>query len=662
MKWLTTIGIISILMSTLACRYTEPGSKTEGPSEFLRLTYNNPELEVDLGVGLWAWPLPMDFDKDGDMDLVVSCPDVPFNGTYFFENRTEGKSKLPVFEEPKRIGPGQKNLQISYVAGKPRVLGPGKEYRNFRDSIFNDPVTLFPKDLVEENHQKIRFSQWKLVDYENDGDLDLLASIDDWGDYGWDNAFDAHGNWKNGPLHGYLYLIENINGQYHLRGKIKADGAPIDVYGAPSANMEDFDGDGDLDIICGEFVDRFSWFENTGDRKNPKFVKGRFLENEQGIITMDLEMITPSAIDWDQDGDVDLIVGDEDGRVAFIEHTGKIDSGMPLFKNPVYFQQKSGWVKFGALVTPYAVDWDDDGDEDIIAGNTAGYLGFIENLDGGNPPKWNQPELLKADGEVIRIMAGDSGSIQGPAEKKWGYTTLSMADWDGDGLKDVIVNSIWGKVIWFKNEGSKGFPKLKAAGPVQVDWKSDTIPKPTWNWWNPGENELATQWRTTPNAIDWNKDGLTDLVILDHEGYLSFFEGFNPGKIHMLKPGRRIFYGINGSSFDRKNELANTQSGLLQLNRDAAGRSGRRKWCFTDWDQDGDQDILLNSINAALLENVSQGQDSVKFIYRGILTEEKLAGHTTSPTTVDWNKDGIPDLLLGAEDGFLYYLPNNHSK
>src|SRR6516165_4099747 len=41
---------------------------------------------VDLGVGLWAWPLPMDYDHDGDLDLVVSCPDVPFRGSYLFEN------------------------------------------------------------------------------------------------------------------------------------------------------------------------------------------------------------------------------------------------------------------------------------------------------------------------------------------------------------------------------------------------------------------------------------------------------------------------------------------------------------------------------------------------------------------------------------------------
>jgi hypothetical protein len=39
-----------------------------------------------------------------------------------------------------------------------------------------------------------------------------------------------------------------------------------------------------------------------------------------------------------------------------------------------------------------------------------------------------------------------------------------------------------------------------------------------------------------------------------------------------------------------------------------------------------------------------------------------LAGHTTSPTIVDWDKDDIPDLLVGAEDGFFYYMQNPHRK
>jgi len=99
-------------------------------AELERLQYNHPGLVVDLGVGLWAWPMPMDFDSDGDYDLVVVCPDKPFNGTYFFEN-TMGDRKLPLFEPPLRISKGMQNVQVSYVEGKPRVLSPGVEYIDF---------------------------------------------------------------------------------------------------------------------------------------------------------------------------------------------------------------------------------------------------------------------------------------------------------------------------------------------------------------------------------------------------------------------------------------------------------------------------------------------------------------------------------------------------
>ena len=61
---------------------------------------------------------------------------------------------------------------------------------------------------------------------------------------------------------------------------------------------------------------------------------------------------------------------------------------------------------------------------------------------------------LEAGGETIHIQAGPNGSIQGPCEAKWGYTVLNVADWDHDGLLDLIVNNIWGKIVWFKNTGS----------------------------------------------------------------------------------------------------------------------------------------------------------------------------------------------------------------
>lgn len=599
-----------------------------------RLKYNHPGLSVDLGVGLWAWPLPMDWDGDGDLDLVVSCPDKPYNGTYLFEN--PGGKKMPVFKKAVRIGKGNSNIQVSYPGKDPVVLLPGAHLLDFAGQGYGKTRKLYETQLTT-GYGNVRAKQWKMADYDGDGLHDLIVGEGYWGEYGWDNAYDRQGSWTNGPLRGWVYLLRNTGTNatpdYETPRRIEAGGKPVDVYGMPSPNLVDFDNDGDLDLLCGEFLDGFTYFQNTGSGTSPRYAAGIRLPHR-----MHVQMITPTAVDWDQDGDQDLIVGDEDGRVAFMEHTGQINpNGTPDFLPPRYFQQEADDLKFGALSTPVGYDWDGDGDEDIISGNTAGNIAFFENLDGKPTPKWAAPVLLKAGGETIHIQAGPNGSIQGPAEAKWGYTTQSIGDWNHDGLPDLMINSIWGKIEWFPNIGNRSEPKLGPAQTVAVEWP-DTPPKPSWNWWHPAGRNLVTQWRTTPLIVDWNKDQLNDLVVMDHEGYLAFFER---QKDHSLLPGKRIFITETGR--------------FLALNTQHAGKSGRRKIDLVDWDNDGDLDLLINSINAELYQN--EGQLKGKTILRkiGHLAKRKISGHTSSPTTIDLDRDGKRELLIGAEDGRFYH-------
>jgi hypothetical protein len=625
------------------------------PAEALeRLQYNNPGLTVDLGVGLWAFPLPMDFTGDGKLDLVVSCPDKPYNGIYVFENPgvDTAVNAMPVFKAGRRISKGLQFAGVSYVDGKPRVLTPAIEFPDFLRSGLDDGKKLPLSANVHPN--KVRGNFWRYTDFDGDGKTDLVVGADDWTEYGWDNAYDASGNWTHGPLRGFVYLLRNTGTddvpKYEKPVKLMAGERPIETFGWPSPNFADFKGSGKLDLICGEFRDSFTYFENIGTRTEPKYAPGRPLRTPDGKpLTMDLEMITPVALDWNKDGRPDLIVGDEDGRVAFIENTGKISSdGTPQFLPPRYFQQEADDLKCGALATPVGVDWDGDGAMDIVSGNSAGYVVFFKNLSapGVEKPKWAAPKYLEADGKVIRFMAGANGSIQGPAESKWGYTTLSLADWDGDGLPDLVVNSILGKVVWFKNIGTRTQPKLAAAQPIEVEWDG-AQPSLAWGWMRPEGKALLTQWRTTPFAVDWNRDGLTDLIMLDHEGYLAFFErAKRDGKLVLLPPQRVLC--------DEKGEP-------LRLSRGTAGKSGRRKICITDWDGDGKPDILLNSSSANFLRQVDARDGKWFFKDEGPLVKENIEGHDVSPTVVDFNGDGIPDFLGGAEDGRFYFLRNPRS-
>ena len=148
--------------------------------------------------------------------------------------------------------------------------------------------------------------------------------------------------------------------------------------------------------------------------------------------------------------------------------------------------------------------------------------------------------------------------------------------------------------------------------------------------------------------------------MLDHEGYLCFWERFKESGSLKLKPGKRIFTAEANSEFT--NQFANDENGLLRLNTREAGSSGRRKFCIVDWDGDGKLDCLVNSVNINLLRNKGIKNGLVVLADMGSVSDKVLAGHSTSPTIVDWDKNGIPDLLIGAEDGHFYYLKNKTTK
>lgn len=633
--------------------------------EMQPLRYNHPGLSVDLGVGLWAWPVPGDADGDGDFDLIVSCPDKPSNGVWFFENATGStkESPLPIFRSARRISSTVHYVMPSYVQGDVRVLSPGKEYREFfrkgttASVALGVPADFYKPGGTQQKGPKVRHNQWRYVDYDGDSILDLAVGIEDWSYYGWDDAYDDAGNWVAGPLRGFVFIHKGIaEDKYAAPVQLMLDDVttskPLETYGCPSPNFEDFDGDGDLDLLCGEFLDGFTYFQNIGTRSEPRYTTGVRLEASDGKpLVMELQMIVPVAIDWDLDGAMDLIVGDEDGRVAWIRNSNaKGSNTIPVFDPPIYFQQEAETLKCGALATPVGMDWDHDGDQDIVSGNTSGKIEFFENLSGPNveAPKWAAPVPLSAGGKPFRITAGANGSIQGPAEAKWGYTTFSIADWDLNGLEDIVLNSILGEVVWLKNTGTKQKPVLELPVPIDVEWKSDP-PVLDWGWRRPESGSLLTQWRTTPVVYDFNQDGLPDLAMLDTEGYLALYERSRraDGEL-VLKQPVRCFCDADGRP--------------LQLNPKRAGGSGRRKLCVADWNQDGLPDLLLNSKNADLLLRLVSTPPEFRFERAGALANQNIEGHDVSPTIVDFNGDGVPDFLGGAEDGRLYYLRNSLSK
>jgi hypothetical protein len=333
-------------------------------------------------------------------------------------------------------------------------------------------------------------------------------------------------------------------------------------------------------------------------------------------------------------------VAEEDGTITLFANTAhkgdepKLAPGRPLM-------QVDPYVKSGALSRPVAVDWNGDGLLDIITGNSAGYIQFFQNTGTKTEPRFTDRGYLKAGGEVIRRMAGPNGSVQGPAEEKWGYSNPAVADWDLDGKLDLLVNDIWGDPVWYRNSGA-GLEKGRS---IEVEWPGQA-PKPDWVWWEPKGKQLVTQWRTTPFAVDWDRDGLTDLVMLNHQGYLSLFRRARTNDGLKLGPPERTFVLPNGR--------------FLNLAAGRAGASGRRKINMVDWDADGDLDLISDSDDGPVWYENTGSQAKPVMTPRGTILKAKLAGHNPTPNAADWNGDGRLDLLVGAEDGFLYYFERSY--
>ena len=180
--------------------------------------YNN-DIEVDLGVGLWGIPIPTDYNSDGLTDLLVSCPDKPYKGLYLFTNI--GTLEAPLFDKAVKLSDkGMNNIRLSEVDGQQYVLSKNTEWTDFVKAPYAKRKAInYHGEVLGATYKRSRSNMWNYVDWDNDGDRDIIVGIDTWDDYGWDNAYDKNGKWTRGPLHGYVYLLENKDGQYY-RSKI----------------------------------------------------------------------------------------------------------------------------------------------------------------------------------------------------------------------------------------------------------------------------------------------------------------------------------------------------------------------------------------------------------------------------------------------------------
>lgn len=187
---------------------------------------------------------------------------------------------------------------------------------------------------------------------------------------------------------GGFYFIDSVIGQIMVNGQIgdfifeMCIGSDnffngIDVGGYFSVMFGDFDGDGDMDVIVGNDSGNSDYFENMGIVIDLiyMYVYG-FSDLLDGVdIGYDVILI---FVDIDGDGDLDVFVGEYGGNINFFENIG---ISMNLnFVQCMGFSNLFDGVDVGNYLMVIFVDFDGDGDMDVFVGEIDGNINYFENI------------------------------------------------------------------------------------------------------------------------------------------------------------------------------------------------------------------------------------------------------------------------------------------
>jgi hypothetical protein len=238
----------------------------------------------------------------------------------------------------------------------------------------------------------------------------------------------------------------------------------------------DLNGDGYLDIISGSWPGELFFFEGGPDRTfaAPVKLKNKFGKtiNIGGGRRDSNKMILVAG---------DAVFDEQSNYRAIIYEGERIE--IPEGEN--------GGITGTASVV-HAVDWDGDGDLDLLVGDIGGNVYLIPNEGTAQAYSFGTEQQLKAGGKPLRVN-GDAGPF--------------VADWDGDGKLDLLVGAGDGSVSLFRNIGSPGDPELAAAeklvAPGTTAFGADA----------PAEPRRGI--RAKVCVTDWDGDGRLDLLVGD---------------------------------------------------------------------------------------------------------------------------------------------------
>tara|TARA_R110002072_G_scaffold301227_1_gene480577 strand:+ start:4037 stop:5329 length:1293 start_codon:yes stop_codon:yes gene_type:complete len=243
----------------------------------------------------------------------------------------------------------------------------------------------------------------------------------------------------------------------------------------------DLDNDGDLDLLVGESYGVMQYFQNMGTSVSPQFAAP--IANPFGLDST-YYIAFPTFADLDNDGDLDLLVGEYYGAMQYFQNTGT--SASPQFAAPV--ANPFGLTSVYQFAFPTFADLDNDGDFDLLVGEYYGVMQYFQNTGTATAPQFAAP---------VANSFGLTSTYQ--------YAFPTFADLDNDGDLDLLVGEYYGAMQYFQNTGTTVVPQFTS--PITNPFGLISV------------YEIST-----PVFADLDNDGDFDLLVGSYGGSLPYFE------------------------------------------------------------------------------------------------------------------------------------------
>lgn len=379
----------------------------------------------------------------------------------------------------------------------------------------------------------------------------------------------------------------------------------------PAYAIGDLNGDGNDDLFIGGAKGQSAQvYHNKGN--------GLFVLTSQKDFQKDASFEDTAAafFDVDQDGDQDIMVGSG----------GNEKADQTNYKNRLYLNNGKGVFTKSlslvpstnnnvAVIAPY--DFDNDGDNDVFIGSRS-----VPGTYGIDPKHL----LLENDGK-----GNFTNVIDKKAFKINAYGMLTDAVWqdiDNDSKKDLILVGEWNTPMIFKNTGRR----LTTFTSNLSDFSG---------FWN------------TVECLDLNNDGKKDLI-LGNKGTNTSYKATASNPMHLFIND----YDNNGTIEQITTRTIDGKDIPLHLKLELAKQIPmikKKNLSYTEYSKKTIQELFAPEVISNSVKKTANIQESCIAINKGngkfeiqILPKEVQFSSVNAITTLDINKDGVLDLVLGG--------------